>query len=967
MKKALSLVLALVMVLSCVSGFAFAARPVAASENATWLAVENNSQQATYVTTLDTNAAEWAAGISGGVTFYLLKDASQAVEAVFPATWAAANPVTLDLNGHTLTSTQNTQDFTVNGNGVLTIQNGVYKRNGTNPMIRLGSNATDATKSGTSTDVATLNIKNAFVYHSSTAASYLDVVIYSLYNKPVLNVDNSVVWSCMNAHGGVMRAEQLVLLTANINNSIFGNSGATTSCVFAQGAPTTPPADYVMNAVITATNSALATSDGTLSRMGWRVKVNAFQWGKDQDPADLTEAGGTVQDSFSFTAPGNIALNANKAQIFGTAPTTFTVAKSYGFVLSATGKLTNKIEATDGKFTAPAGNWNTRLDGSGTAYAEGDLVPASAILVPYVAATVNNPTASFGAIMAVNDAGDVYYFPTLSTEAVTWAANQEGGATLYLLKDMELADQVVFPATWSAQNPVILDLNGNTLTSNLNKAAIVFNGNGILTLQNGYFVQTGASPNFSIGTGAAGKFDALGLSYEATLNFKNAVVCNTNTAGTSSTVIYGYYKKINMNVDNSIVWATQNTWSGAVYTEYSEKFILESSNSVIGCADNEQIFVLRDKDLTTWSPAEIKFTVSNTVFANTTGKLFRDQNVTILNGTTIAKADSLGVPLNGATLHDGAWSITAPNGDVLTAATAQVFGTAPTAITVNSYVILMDADGKIESFNSIPAGGFELPATGVDGVNWNTSPDGTGVVYKAGDILTAGTVLYRVESSFVFVLDADYHMCSTACSICGGCLDADCDKAACADKCMLATLKFDDLKVGHWYKDAVEYVYHAGIMDSASKTSFGADKVATRATVVTSLWRMAGKPKTFNSIVFSDVASSASYAEAVRWAAAHGITTGDGDGNFNPNGEVTREQLATFLYRFAKCMNLNTTVFAELDAFSDANTVSEYAVDAMKWAVGAGVINGKGNGTLDPTGDATHAELAKMLMVVSNL
>ena len=148
-------------------------------------------------------------------------------------------------------------------------------------------------------------------------------------------------------------------------------------------------------------------------------------------------------------------------------------------------------------------------------------------------------------------------------------------------------------------------------------------------------------------------------------------------------------------------------------------------------------------------------------------------------------------------------------------------------------------------------------------------------------------------------------------------------------------------------------------MNGTSATTFEPNGLLTRAMLVTILHRMEGQPAAGES-GFADVPADAWYANAVAWARANGIVTGVSDTEFAPNNTITREQLAAILYRYANSKGKDTSVKAEL-AFNDAASVSEYAVDAMKWAVGTKLITGKGEGTLDPTGGATRAEVATIL------
>ena len=135
----------------------------------------------------------------------------------------------------------------------------------------------------------------------------------------------------------------------------------------------------------------------------------------------------------------------------------------------------------------------------------------------------------------------------------------------------------------------------------------------------------------------------------------------------------------------------------------------------------------------------------------------------------------------------------------------------------------------------------------------------------------------------------------------------------------------------------------------------------TRAMLVTVLWRYAEKPAATQGSTFSDVAQGQWYTDAVAWAAENGIVNGVGDGKFDPEGTVTREQMAAILYRYAQYKDCDVSDSASLQSFGDAGTVSSYAVPSMEWAVGAELINGM-DGNLKPKGTATRAQVATILM-----
>ena len=170
------------------------------------------------------------------------------------------------------------------------------------------------------------------------------------------------------------------------------------------------------------------------------------------------------------------------------------------------------------------------------------------------------------------------------------------------------------------------------------------------------------------------------------------------------------------------------------------------------------------------------------------------------------------------------------------------------------------------------------------------------------------------------------------------------------------TLPFTDVAEGDWYHDAVAYCWENGIMDGTSGTAFAPNMTLTRAMMAQVLYNLAdGTAST--AAGFPDVAATAWYADAVNWAAANGYVTGYDNGSYGPEDNLTREQLAVILYRYAG----SPAPAGSLDGFADAASASDYAVDALRWAVGEGLLTGKDGGRLDPTGTASRAELAQIL------
>ena len=175
-------------------------------------------------------------------------------------------------------------------------------------------------------------------------------------------------------------------------------------------------------------------------------------------------------------------------------------------------------------------------------------------------------------------------------------------------------------------------------------------------------------------------------------------------------------------------------------------------------------------------------------------------------------------------------------------------------------------------------------------------------------------------------------------------------------------LPFRDVRPEDWFYADVRYVYESGLMNGTAEGLFSPDLFTTRAMIVTVLWRLSGSPVVNYYMPFADVDQAAWYAEAVRWAASCGIVAGYDNGNFGPNDPITREQLAAILYRCAAYRQEDTSIGADTNilSFTDAASVSEYAVPALQWACGAGILQGA-DGALLPTHPATRAQTAAIL------
>ncbi len=225
-------------------------------------------------------------------------------------------------------------------------------------------------------------------------------------------------------------------------------------------------------------------------------------------------------------------------------------------------------------------------------------------------------------------------------------------------------------------------------------------------------------------------------------------------------------------------------------------------------------------------------------------------------------------------------------------------------------------------------------------VTWNTSDssvagveNGTITAYGAGEAtITATTDNGKSASCQVSVMSAD------------------------------VALPFADVHDGDWYQDAVKYVYARNIMTGMNDSEFGPGVKLSRAQFATILYRMQGAPEVwYDWEAFSDVAEGQFYTEAVMWARDSEVITGYEDGRFGPADEITREQMALMMFRYANYLRLNTEERGNLYEFPDADRVSGFAWEAAEWAVGSGLITGD-QGKINPRGSAERAQCATVIM-----
>lgn len=174
---------------------------------------------------------------------------------------------------------------------------------------------------------------------------------------------------------------------------------------------------------------------------------------------------------------------------------------------------------------------------------------------------------------------------------------------------------------------------------------------------------------------------------------------------------------------------------------------------------------------------------------------------------------------------------------------------------------------------------------------------------------------------------------------------------------------FTDVSTDDWFYDSIEYVYEKGIMTGINDTTFAPYEALARAQFAVILHRLNGEPQMEYTDRFHDVGADIWYTDAILWASGQGVVTGYSNGNFGPGDYINREQMAVMMYRYAQQKGYNTSTQTDISGYPDAAYVSDFAVEAMRWAVGTGIITGTDNGTrLNPQGNANRAECATIIM-----
>jgi len=181
--------------------------------------------------------------------------------------------------------------------------------------------------------------------------------------------------------------------------------------------------------------------------------------------------------------------------------------------------------------------------------------------------------------------------------------------------------------------------------------------------------------------------------------------------------------------------------------------------------------------------------------------------------------------------------------------------------------------------------------------------------------------------------------------------------------CACQRMGLTDVNVNGWYHEAVDFCLDRGLMNGTGSTTFSPNTACSRAMIVTILYRLENQPAVAATGTFTDVEDGKWYTKAIEWAAANGIVGGYGNGKFGPNDNITREQLAAILYRYAKYRGVDVTaVKGDISKYGDVGRVSSYAVEAMQWNNGVGLIQGNEKNELRPQDNALRSQIAMILM-----
>ena len=272
-------------------------------------------------------------------------------------------------------------------------------------------------------------------------------------------------------------------------------------------------------------------------------------------------------------------------------------------------------------------------------------------------------------------------------------------------------------------------------------------------------------------------------------------------------------------------------------------------------------------------------------------------------------------------------------------------------------IVLWDTRLEMTEGDTAALSYYLVPETAVTEVQWQSDNENVAAVDKSGTVTAVGEGTTTVTVTTVNGKEASCQVTVQAAEIPDPEPDPDPDPEVPAE------LPYQDVGKDAWYYGAVQYAYENGIMTGVNATTFAPGESLARAQFAVILHRMNGEPEVPYSARFHDVGEGLWYTDAILWAADTSVVTGYSNGNFGPGDNINREQMALMMYRYAAYKGYDTSVKADFSQYQDAGRVSDFAREAMQWAVGEQIITGKYNETqLDPQGNASRAECATIMM-----
>lgn len=733
--------------------------------------------------------------------------------------------------------------------------------------------------------------------------------------------------------------------------------------------------------------------------------------------ADLVINGGTIkgavdmQNGTAAEALGALTINGGT---FETTKNTNNIrfanwnpnATTYGITASIKGGSFNGGVSTT--YVPDDANWDSKIITGGT-FTASAVNNIDSNLLAQDFAFVENPDGSYG-VVKLEPVAEVDGTQYTDLQAAIDVAH---GKTVTLVNGLALTETV----TISAGKTVTLDLNGKTISGTDTKAAGNFElianrgtltisdtaGTGKITLTaetdrnwNAYSaVIANLQGTLTVNGGTiehlGGTDMAYGIDNNTNGNLGDATL--TVNGGTIKSTYRAIRQFANSDSKTNTLTINGGTVSGdnrAVWLQSANEKANKAGMTITGTADVGSVYVWAPENgnasaLTLSVAAANVEEVVDGIAANT------DHGVVLSNGTYCVQETT--VDVTGVTLDKSTASLYAGNSITLTATVA------PENATINNVtwsssdeaVATVDSTGKVTAVAAgtatvtATAGGQTAACTvtvtrassgGGGSASYTITAEDTengSVTVSPSRASSGSTVTITVEPDSGYELDElvvldkngkeikltqksgskyTFKMPSGKVTV----------EASFAKTSSSPVDSFLDVNTGAWYYDAVKYAVENGLMSGTGTYTFEPNTTLSRGMIAQMLYALEGKPSVSSANNFTDVSSSDWYDKAASWAQSKGIITGYEDGRFGPNDPLTREQLALILYNYAKSEGHSTSTKADLSKFADDTSTSPWAQQAMSWAVGEGLLSGRGVNMLYPTGTATRAEVAQIMM-----